>query len=94
MAHILGVREFLPSQKAMSMLFGAACVTESAACVGTIASLAGCNPGNINPALYPLYMDYMPSGAAGCGCVHLRQIHRGANPPCPDCDIVCFKQPT
>ena len=65
-ARVLGVREYFPLQEPMSKLFGAACVTESLACVGTIASIAGCNPANIDPALYPLYMDYMPSGAAGC----------------------------
>ena len=65
-ARVLGVREFFPSQKAMSALFGAACLTESLACVGTIASVSGCNPANIDPALYPLYMAYFPSGTAGC----------------------------
>ena len=65
-ARVLGVREYFPLQEPMSKLFGAACATESLACIGTIASIAGCNPANIDPTLYGLYMDYMPSGAAGC----------------------------
>ncbi len=63
---VLGVREFFPSQKAMSELFGAACVTEPFACAGTMAAIFGCNPANIDPALYPVYTVYVPSGAAGC----------------------------
>ncbi|KAK9831388.1 hypothetical protein WJX81_000112 [Elliptochloris bilobata] len=79
-ARVLGVREFFPSQKAMSDLFGAACVTESLACVGTIASLLGCNWDNLDPERMPLFMSYMPSGTSMADMEHWAQFIRQPAP--------------
>jgi pimeloyl-ACP methyl ester carboxylesterase len=83
LAALVGAREFLPSRRAASDVFGALCSAAPPACQSVLTLLCGYNEDNLNLTRLPTYLAYAPSGTSVKNMEHWAQLVRQsrAGPP-------------
>mmetsp|Transcript_11111 Transcript_11111/g.23956 ORF Transcript_11111/g.23956 Transcript_11111/m.23956 type:complete len:469 (+) Transcript_11111:194-1600(+) len=77
---LLGIHEFMPSQRVVSYLEGKLCTAEPQLCVNILSAISGYNYSNVNGTRLPLYLQFTPAGTSVQNLAHWAQAVRRAAP--------------
>lgn len=75
---LAGRREFLPSDREMSDLFGEFCTAAPQQCISILTAICGFNPSNVDVSRLPVYLAYAPGGTSVKNMQHWGQRVRDA----------------
>ncbi|GAX81580.1 hypothetical protein CEUSTIGMA_g9008.t1 [Chlamydomonas eustigma] len=77
---MMGVNEFLPSDKVVALLEGSLCYMQPALCLNILSAIAGFSQDNVDPDRLPSYLKYTPAGTSVQNIAHWSQAVRQALP--------------
>jgi pimeloyl-ACP methyl ester carboxylesterase len=73
---MMGVNEFLPSDRVVALLEGGLCSMQPALCLNILSAIAGFSQDNVDPDRLPSYLKYTPAGTSVQNIAHWSQAVR------------------